>query len=83
MNPTKLLNKFYFARRQKAIQQYDNHAEDIQMEVMRHLIDRAKDTEWGRQHNFSSINTYEDFAAQMPVNSYEELKGYIHRMREG
>ncbi len=83
MNPTRLLNKFYFARRQKAIQRYADHAEEIQLEVMQHLIDKAKDTEWGREHDFASIHSYADFASHIPVNSYEELKGYIHRMREG
>lgn len=83
MNPTRLLNKFYFARRQKTIAKYAEQAEDMQKEVMAYLVDKAKDTEWGREHHFEDIKTYEDFAACMGVNSYEELKGYIHRMREG
>ena len=83
MNPTKLLNKFYFARRQKAIAHYDHEAEAIQMGVMQHLVERAKNTEWGIAHHFENIHSYEDFAANMGINSYEELKGFIHRMREG
>ena len=83
MNPTRLLNKFYFARRQKAIERYAEQAEDIQKDVMAYLIDRASQTEWGKEHDFASIRSYEDFASHMAVNSYEELKGYIHLMREG
>ena len=83
MNPTRILNKFYFARRQKAIEKYAQHAEELQMEVMHHLISSAKDTLWGKDHNFGNIDGYQDFASFMSVNSYEELKSYIHQMREG
>ena len=80
MNPTRI---FYFARRQKAIEKYAQHAEELQMEVMHHLISSAKDTLWGKDHNFGNIDGYQDFASFMSVNSYEELKSYIHQMREG
>lgn len=53
------------------------------MEVMHHLIGSAKDTLWGKDHNFGNIDGYQDFASFMSVNSYEELKSYIHQMREG
>lgn len=53
------------------------------MEVMNHLISSAKDTLWGKDHNFGNIDGYQDFASFMSVNSYEELKSYIHQMREG
>lgn len=53
------------------------------MEVMHHLISSAKDTLWGKDHNFGNIDGYQDFASFMNVNSYEELKSYIHQMREG
>ena len=53
------------------------------MEVMHHLISSAKDTLWGKDHNFGNIDGYHDFASFMSVNSYEELKSYIHQMREG
>lgn len=53
------------------------------MEVMHHLISSAKDTLWGKDHNFGNIDGYQDYASFMSVNSYEELKSYIHQMREG
>lgn len=83
MDLTPLLNKVYFAQRYKALSRYDNQSADIQMKVMRHLVDVAKNTLWGAEHNFANIRSYEDFAKNIPVNSYEELKGYIQRMREG
>ena len=55
----------------------------MQREVLAHLIDRAQDTEFGRQHDFSHIGNYEQFAKNVSVNTYEELKGQIDRMRHG
>ena len=42
MDLTPLLNKVYFAQRYKALSRYDNQSADIQMKVMRHLVDVAK-----------------------------------------
>jgi hypothetical protein len=55
----------------------------MQREVLAHLIDRAQDTEFGRQHDFSNIGNYEQFINNLSVNTYEELKGQIDRMRHG
>lgn len=80
---TKLLNKLYFAPRQKAIARYATEPQEIQMKVLTHLIHRARNTEWGLQHGYGSIGSYEDFVARVPINTYEELKSSILRMREG
>ena len=55
----------------------------MQREVLARLISRAKNTEYGREHSFSSIRDYEQFVKNVPVNTYEELKAGIDRMRHG
>lgn len=77
------LAKLYFASRQKAVERYNTQAEELQMKVMQHLVQRAAQTEWGSIHHFDQIRSYEDFSKSMAINSYEELKGYIDRMRHG
>lgn len=83
MNLTPIINKLYFARRAKAIENYVGHAEELQMHVLRYLVHAAAKTEWGTEHGYSEIQTYEDFTTHVGINTYEELKGYIQRMREG
>ena len=51
--------------------------------MLEHLVHSAKDTEYGRNHAFTGIKGYDDFIANVPVNTYEELKGDIDRMRQG
>ena len=55
----------------------------MQRHVLHRLLDSAKDTEYGRNHLFNSIADYESFARNVPLNSYEDLKGDIDRMRHG
>ena len=55
----------------------------MQRDVLMHLVGRASNTEYGRKHAFSEINNYEQFVKCVPVNSYEELKESIDRMRHG
>lgn len=62
---------------------YAAHSEEIQRKVLHHLVAVAADTEWGKEHGFREISSYEDFARQSPLTDYESAKGYIDRMRHG
>jgi hypothetical protein len=53
------------------------------MEVLQTLVTKAKSTEWGKEHGFSDLQSYEDFASTSAVNTYEDLKHAIDRMRQG
>ncbi len=72
-----------FSSRWHELERHNSEAEELQHEVLSRLIERAKDTEYGRYHRFGDMKTYEDFVHNNPVNSYEELKGQIDRMRHG
>ncbi len=82
MSITGIARKF-FAPRWRELERHNNEAEELQRAVLSHLVARAKDTEWGRYHHYGQMKTYDDFVKGCPLNSYEELKGYIDRMRHG
>ena len=67
----------------RELERHLTQGEELQRAVLRHLIAAAKDTEYGRAHGFSAIRDYEGFARLNAVNTYEELKGGIDRMRHG
>ena len=69
--------------RQVELERHYTHGEELQQNVLADLVKRADDTEYGRKHMFSTINGYDEFARNVPVNTYEELKGDIDRMRHG
>ena len=72
-----------FALRQKGLERHNNEAEAMQRKVLKRLTDRAKGTEYGLAHKFADICNYEQFVKNVPVNTYEELKADIDRMRRG
>jgi GH3 auxin-responsive promoter. len=82
MNITSIVGKLFLPR-QKQLESYLSHGEELQHEVLKKLIERARDTEYGRKHLFNNVNSYEDFISNVSVNTYEELKGDIDRMRHG
>lgn len=83
MNITKFLNKVYFASRLKEIERYADHAGELQQTVLQHLLRTAAHTEWGKKHDYASIRTYEDFKKRLPIQTYEEIKPYVTRLRAG
>ena len=82
MSLTQIIGKV-FVPRQHALEKHQYGGEALQRAVLDHLIHTAKDTEYGRNHAFTSIKGYNDFISQVPVNTYEELKESIDRMRHG
>ena len=82
MSLTQIIGKV-FVPRQRALERYQNEGEALQRAVLSHLIKSATDTEYGRNHAFSGMKSYDDFISHVPVNTYEELKGDIDRMRQG
>ncbi len=82
MSLTTLLRPF-FTKRIREIDRYATDAENLQRQVLSRLIHSAADTEWGHSHDYANTNSYEDFSKNIPISTYEELKGYIDRMRHG
>lgn len=62
---------------------WKNNAVEIQNKLLDSLIKKAKNTRFGLDHNFFSINNYEDWKNNVPVRDYEALKGYIQQIIEG
>src|SRR3954470_15126694 len=54
-----------------------------QQNIFKSLIKSAKNTQFGKDHHFETIQTYEDFVQQVPIRDYEAYKGYIERIKEG
>ncbi|MBP3260674.1 MAG: GH3 auxin-responsive promoter family protein [Prevotella sp.] len=82
MNITSIA-RHLFTPRMRDLEKHQTQGELLQRKVLNHLLRRAKDTEYGREHGFATTKGYEDFVKFNSVNTYEELKGQIDRMRHG
>ena len=55
----------------------------VQQECFTNLINKAIDTEWGKEYEYSSIRSIKDFQERVPIRTYEDFKPYIDRVRAG
>ncbi|WP_410221075.1 GH3 auxin-responsive promoter family protein [Pedobacter sp.] len=77
------LSKPFAAWVVKQINKWKYHAVAAQEQTLLQLVKKAKHTAFGKDHQFVSINNYQDFKAQVPIRDYEGLKTYIDRVVEG
>ncbi len=70
-------------RRSDEIEYYRKYPIEIQNETLFQLLQNAKDTVWGKAHNYESINSLEDFQKNIPLQDYNDIKPYVDRLRNG
>ena len=54
-----------------------------QQSIFNHLIKAAAKTEFGKEHQFESVKSYEDFVKLVPIRDYEAFKPYIEKIKLG
>jgi hypothetical protein len=74
---------WFMKKRMHQIELFIKYPHDVQEELFKNLIHSARNTEWGRQHDFESIQNHEQFKKRVPIQSYDTLKPYIERMMKG
>src|SRR6187402_2006752 len=78
-----LAAKIFAQRIYKKTQAWANSPVETQKAVFLNLIHDAKQTQFGKDHHFDQIKTYDDFANQVPIRDYEDLKPYVDRVVKG
>ena len=67
----------------KQIVQWSTNALKEQENIFTQIIRRGCDTQFGIDHDFANIKSYEDFKQRVPVQDYEGLKTYFDRVVAG
>lgn len=67
----------------RQIGKWSSNALKEQEEILTQLIEKGKQTQFGQDHDFSNIYTYDDYKKHVPVRDYEGLKPYIDRIVAG
>ena len=75
----KILAKFIHHKNQKWIR----NPLLAQQKTFDFLIQKAKSTDFGRDHGFNKIKDYKDFQASVPIRDYEGHRVYVDKMLEG
>ena len=84
--PIPLVNSiasWFLKKRFHQIELFLKYPNEVQNELLLDLIEEAKDTEFGRKYDFSTIKDYQTFAERVPVSTYESIEPLIERSRKG
>ena len=78
-----LLAKPYSKYIRRKIKAWSEHPIDTQNKVFQNLISEGTKTQFGKDHDFISISTHNDFLKRVPIRDYEALRFYVDQMVEG
>ena len=67
----------------KRVFKWANNPHKTQEKVFKNLIAKAKNTAFGKDHDFKSIETYDDFKNRVKITDYEGLRSYVDRVVAG
>ncbi len=54
-----------------------------QQELLQRIMERNRDTEYGREHGFAGVRSLADYRGAVPVVSYDDIRERIDRMTRG
>ncbi|MFN0213714.1 MAG: GH3 auxin-responsive promoter family protein [Saprospiraceae bacterium] len=54
-----------------------------QEQLMQEFVHVGRQTKFGQDHDFGSIENYEDFKKRVPIRNYEEILPYIELVKSG
>ncbi|CAM1352336.1 GH3 auxin-responsive promoter family protein [Tenacibaculum halocynthiae] len=74
---------WFLKKRKHQVELFLKYPIDVQNEVLFRLLNTAKNTELGKLHRFSSIDSYKKFSSQVPIQKYESIEPLIERCRKG
>lgn len=55
----------------------------VQQAVLQSILRRNRPTRFGQDHGFASITSPQEYAARVPLQSYEDLRPYIEHQQNG
>ena len=74
---------WFLKKRFHQIELFLKYPIEVQEELLHNLLQKAKHTEIGKQYDFSTIKSYQEFAYRVPVTTYEDNQERIERARKG
>jgi hypothetical protein len=83
MSLKSFLAKKFAKKIYRKTQNWANNPIQTQQNVFKELIRQAKNTQFGTDHHFDSIKTFDDFSKNVPIRDYEDLKIYVDKVVQG
>ncbi|MFO7617494.1 MAG: GH3 auxin-responsive promoter family protein [Bacteroidales bacterium] len=77
------LVSWFITKRNYQIDFFKRYPVEVQNDILEKLIREARDTAFGRDHQFGSIQSYRDFCDRVPIREYPAIRPYIERAFNG
>lgn len=78
-----MISKPYCSYISRDISRWSQHAVKHQESIRKYLVKKARNTQFGKDHDFSKITSHSTFAEQIPLRDYEGLRSYVDRIIAG
>ena len=75
--------KPYLLYKNREVVRSEKNAVACQNKTFKALINKAKDTEFGKEHQFNTISNYAEFKKLVPLRDYEELLPWLSKVIDG
>lgn len=73
-----------FAKRiAREIRRMAENAVNEQENIFQELVRVGRTTAYGKDHDFDTIRSYEDFKQRVPIRDYEGMRPYVERIKKG
>ena len=83
MDVLNTLGNHFLQKRLRQLDEMKCRPFDFQEQVFGSLLEKGKNTAYGRDHGFRNITNSAQFREQVPVVSYEDLLPYLDRLLKG
>ncbi len=80
-----IILKVLVARGRMAMKEIDLNSKNavaISEELLMRLLDKNKDTEYGKKYGFDKIHSVDEYRERVPLSNYDDYEPYITRMVE-
>lgn len=74
---------WHFKRRKNRLEHIKKNSLQVQQNEFAHLINSARNTEWGKRYNYAGIRSYAEYRENVPIQDYQDIKPYVDRMLRG
>ncbi|WP_026935185.1 GH3 auxin-responsive promoter family protein [Christiangramia echinicola] len=84
--PIPLVNSiasWFLKKRIHQMELFMKYPNEVQNELLKDLLTKARNTEIGKKYHFGEINSYETFRERVPIQNYEDYQEVIERSRKG
>ncbi|MBI2966642.1 MAG: GH3 auxin-responsive promoter family protein [Bacteroidetes bacterium] len=77
-----IIRKLLKSRYTRLIQNAQKPAESQDF-ILKYLVKRAAETEFGKKYGFNAIRSYTDFKQRIPLHDYDDFRSYTIRVKQG